>query len=82
MPENTPLEEYNNINTFSYGYNKQRFINPRIYWGTIYTVRTQLSKEPKYDKMGLVTVSYEIYKHTGELVLYCKHLQTVKYKKP
>ena len=33
MPENTPLEEYNNIHTFSYGYNKLRFIKPRIYWG-------------------------------------------------
>jgi hypothetical protein len=32
--------------------------------------------------MGLVTVSYEVFKHPGELVLYCEHLQTTKYKDP
>lgn len=30
--------------------------------------------------MGLITVSYEVFKQTGELVLYCEHLQTVKYR--
>ena len=58
MPENTPLEEYNNINTFSYGYNKLRFIKPVFIGDTSYTVQTQLSKEPKYDKMRLVTVKH------------------------
>jgi len=32
--------------------------------------------------MGLVTVSYEVFKNEGELVLYCEHLQTVKYRDP
>lgn len=72
----------NNINTFSYGYDKLRFIKPVFIGDTIYTVRTHLNKTPKYEKMGLITVSYEIYKHPGELVLYCEHLQTVKYKNP
>tara|TARA_R110002111_G_scaffold147940_1_gene215023 strand:- start:712 stop:1215 length:504 start_codon:yes stop_codon:yes gene_type:complete len=76
------LMAHNNINTFSYGYNKLRFIKPVFIGDTIYTVRTQLSKEPKYDEMGLIIVSYEVYKHPGELVLYCEHLQTVKYKNP
>ncbi len=72
----------NNVNTFSYGYNKLRFIKPVFINDTIYTVRTHLSKEPKYENMGLITVSYEVYKHPGELVLYCEHLQTVKYRNP
>ena len=76
------LMAHNNINTFSYGYNKLRFIKPVFIGDTIYTVRTQLSKEPKYDEMGLIIVSYEVYKHPGELVLYCEHLQTVKYRDP
>lgn len=72
----------NNVNTFSYGYNKLRFIKPVFIGDTIYTVRTHLDKTPKYKEMGLITVSYEIYKQTGELVLYCEHLQTVKYRRP
>ena len=72
----------NNVNTFSYGYNKLRFIKPVFIGDTIYTVRTHLDKTPKYDKMGLITVSYEVYKHPGELVLYCEHLQTVTYRNP
>ena len=74
------LMAHNNVNTFSYGYNKLRFIKPVFIGDTIYTVRTHLDKTPKYEQMGLVTVSYEVYKHPGELVLYCEHLQTVKYK--
>ncbi|WP_298313232.1 MaoC family dehydratase [uncultured Aquimarina sp.] len=72
----------NNVNTFSYGYDKLRFIKPVFIGDTIYTVRTHLSKKPKYKEMGLVVVSYEVYKQPGELVLYCEHLQTVKYKNP
>jgi hypothetical protein len=32
--------------------------------------------------MGLVTVSYEVFKHAGEVVLYCEHLQTTRYRDP
>lgn len=74
------LMAHNNIHTFSYGYDKLRFIKPVFIGDTIYTIRTHLSKVPKYKEMGLVTVSYEVYKHPGELVLYCEHLQTVKYR--
>ncbi|WP_068472982.1 MaoC/PaaZ C-terminal domain-containing protein [Saccharicrinis aurantiacus] len=72
----------NNVNTFSYGYDKLRFIKPVFIGDTIYTIRTHLNKQTKYDKMGLITVSYEVYKQPGELVLYCEHLQTVKYRNP
>jgi len=72
----------NNVNTFSYGYDKLRFIKPVFIGDTIYTVRTHLSKKPKYKEMGLIVVSYEVYKQPGELVLYCEHLQTVKFKNP
>ena len=32
--------------------------------------------------MGLIRASYEVFKGEGELVLYCEHLQTVKYRNP
>lgn len=76
------LMAHNNINTFSYGYDRLRFIKPVFIGDTIYTVRTHLEKRPKYKEMGLVKVSYEVYKNDGELVLYCEHLQTVKYRHP
>lgn len=72
----------NNIHTFSYGYDKLRFIKPVFIGDTIYTIRTHLEKRPKYEEMGLVRVSYEIFKGEGELALYAEHLQTVKYRDP
>ena len=66
---------------FSYGYDRLRFIKPVFIGDTIYTMRTLLRKEPKYDEMGLFTVSYEVFRADDEqLVLYCEHLQTVKYR--
>ncbi|MDF2963562.1 MAG: MaoC family dehydratase [Paenibacillus sp.] len=76
------LMAHNNIHTFSYGYDKLRFIKPVFIGDTIYTVRTHMEKRPKYKEMGLVRVCYEVYKNEGELVLYCEHLQTVKYRYP
>jgi acyl dehydratase len=76
------LMAHNNVNTFSYGYDKLRFIKPVFIGDTIYTIRTNLDKQPKYKEMGLVRVSYEVFKNAGELVLYCEHLQTVKYRNP
>lgn len=76
------LMAHNNIHTFSYGYDKLRFIKPVFVGDTIYTIRTQLEKWPRYPEMGMVRVSYEVFKMPGELVLYCEHLQTVKYRKP
>ena len=69
----------NNVNAFSYGYDKLRFIKPTYIGDTIYTIRTNLSKEPKYENLGLIRCSYEVFKGEGELVLYCEHLQTVLY---
>lgn len=76
------LFAHNNTNTFSYGYDKLRFIKPVFIGDTIYGIRTILRKEPKYPEMGLMVCSYEVFKHDGELVLYCEHLQTVKYRDP
>jgi acyl dehydratase len=72
----------NCVNAFSYGYDKLRFIKPVFIGDTIYTIRTNLEKKPKYPDMGLVRASYEVFKNEGELVLYCEHLQTVKYRDP
>jgi acyl dehydratase len=72
----------NCVTAFSYGYDRLRFIRPVFIGDTIYTVRTNLRKKPRTETMGLVTVSYEVFKHPGELVLYCEHLQTTKYKDP
>jgi acyl dehydratase len=74
------LMAHNNVNTFSYGYDRLRFIKPVFIGDTIYTIRTNLEKRPKYPNMGLVRVSYEIFKNEGELALYCEHLQTVMYR--
>ncbi len=70
----------NCVNAFSYGYDKLRFIKPVFIGDTIYTIRTNLEKRPRYKDMGLVRASYEVFKNEGELVLYCEHLQTVKYR--
>lgn len=76
------LMAHNNVNTFSYGYDKLRFIKPVFIGDTIRTVRTNLEKRPKYKDMGLVKVSYEVFKNKGELALYAEHIQTVKYRDP
>ena len=70
----------NCVNAFSYGYEKLRFIKPTFIGDTIYTIRTNLEKRPKYRKLGLIRASYEVFKGEGELVLYCEHIQTVKYQ--
>lgn len=72
----------NCVNAFSYGYDKLRFIKPVFIGDTIYTIKTDLDKQPKYKDMGLYRASYEIFKNEGELVLYCEHIQTVKYRHP
>lgn len=72
----------NCVNAFSYGYDKLRFIKPVFINDTIYTIKTDLEKSPKYPDMGLYRASYEIFKNDGELVLYCEHIQTVKYRNP
>ena len=76
------LVAHNNIHTFSYGYDKLRFIKPVFIGDTIYTIRTNMEKRSKYNEMGLVRVSYEDFKNKGELALYCEHPQTVKYRNP
>lgn len=72
----------NCLNAFSYGYDKLRFIKPVFIGDTIYTIKTDLSKEPKYKELGLYRASYEVFKGDGELVLYCEHIQTVQYRHP
>lgn len=72
----------NCVNAFSYGYDKLRFIKPVFINDTIYTIKTDLDKQPKYEHMGLYRACYEIFKNEGELVLYCEHIQTVKYRNP
>ncbi|MGJ8527245.1 MaoC family dehydratase [Maritalea sp.] len=76
------LAATNCLNSFSYGYDRLRFIKPVFIGDTIYTIRENLSKEPKYDDMGLVRVSYSVFKEDGVLALYCEHLMTVKYQDP
>lgn len=72
----------NCVNAFSYGYDRLRFIKPVFIGDTIYTIKTDLDKRPKYKDMGMYRASYEVFKNEGELVLYCEHLQTVKYREP
>jgi acyl dehydratase len=67
---------------FSYGYDRLRFIKPVFFGDTIYTIRTNIHKEPKYEKRGLTKARYDIYKGEGEIVLSCEHIQTVLYRDP
>jgi acyl dehydratase len=76
------LFAHNNVNTFSYGYDRLRFIKRVFIGDTIYAMRTLLEKTPKYEKMGLFRVSYEVFRADNEeLVLYTEHLQTVLYRR-
>jgi len=76
------LAATNCLNSFSYGYDRLRFIAPVFIGDTIYTIRENLDKEPKSEEMGKVRVSYSVFKGEGELVLYCEHLMTALYKDP
>jgi len=70
------------LQAFSYGYDRLRFIKPVFIGDTIYTIRTNLAKEPKYADRGLTRAKYEVFKGEGEIVLYVEHLQTVLYRDP
>lgn len=76
------LAATNCLNSFSYGYDRLRFIKPVFIGDTIYTIRENLSKEVHNDRMGKLRVSYSVYKAPGELVLYAEHLLTALYRDP
>lgn len=76
------LAATNCLNSFSYGYDRLRFIAPVFIGDTIYTIRENLSKEIHDLKQGKVRVSYSVYKGEGELVLYAEHLMTALYRDP
>lgn len=76
------LAATNCLNSFSYGYDRLRFIKPVFIGDTIYTIRENLSKEVHNEKMGKLRVSYSVYKDGGEQVLYAEHLLTALYRDP
>jgi acyl dehydratase len=76
------LAATNCLNSFSYGYDRLRFIKPVFIGDTIYTIRENLSKVVHSEKMGKLRVSYSVYKDEGELVLYTEHLLTALYRDP
>jgi acyl dehydratase len=76
------LAATNCLNSFSYGYDRLRFIKPVFIGDTIYTIRENLAKEPHNLTMGKLRVSYSVFKGEGELVLYAEHLLTALYRNP
>ena len=76
------LAATNCLNSFSYGYDRLRFIRPVFIGDTIYTIRENINKEVLNDKMGKLKVSYSVYKGKGELVLYAEHILTALYRNP
>jgi acyl dehydratase len=76
------LAATNCLNSFSYGYDRLRFIKPVFIGDTIYTIRENLSAEVHNLTMGKLKVSYSVYKGEGELVLYTEHLLTALYRDP
>ncbi len=73
------LAATNCLNSFSYGYDRLRFIKPVFIGDTIYTIRENLSKQVHNLTMGKLRVSYSVYKGEGDLVLYAEHLLTALY---
>ena len=76
------LAATNCLNSFSYGYDRLRFVKPVFIGDTIYTIRENLAKQVHDAKMGKLRVSYSVYKGEGELVLYAEHLLTALYRDP
>lgn len=76
------LAATNCLNSFSYGYDRLRFIAPVFIGDTIYTIRENLEKKVHDHTMGKVRVSYSVFKGEGEHVLYCEHLMTALYRDP
>jgi acyl dehydratase len=76
------LAATNCLNSFSYGYDRLRFIKPVFIGDTIYTIRENLSKEVLDEKQGKVRVSYSVFKGEGQLALYAEHLMTALYRSP
>jgi len=72
----------NCLNSFSYGYDRLRFIKPVFIGDTIYTLRENLSKQVHNVTMGKLRVSYSVFKAEGEQVLYAEHLLTALYRNP
>jgi len=76
------LAATNCLNSFSYGYDRLRFIRPVFIGDTLYTIRENLAKEVLDAKMGKLRVSYSVYKGEGELALYAEHILTALYRDP
>lgn len=72
----------NCLNSFSYGYDRLRFVRPVFIGDTIYTIRENLGKEVHDARMGKLRVSYSVYKGEGELALYAEHILTALYRDP
>ena len=70
------------LQAFSYGYDRLRFIKPVFIGDTIYTIRTNLAKEPKYEERGLTRASTKCSRERASSSLYCEHIQTVLYRDP
>ncbi len=76
------LAATNCLNSFSYGYDRLRFIKPVFIGDTIYTIRENLGKEVFNLTMGKLRVSYSVYKDDGAQVLFAEHLLTALYRDP
>lgn len=76
------LAATNCLNSFSYGYDRLRFIKPVFIGDTIYTIRENLEKKVHSETMGKLRVRYCVYKDGGELVLSAEHLMTALYRDP
>jgi acyl dehydratase len=74
------LMAHNNVHTFSYGYDKVRFIKP-VLSETRSTPFVRISKSrPSIPASEWYESRTKSSKSREKLVLYCEHLQTVKYR--
>lgn len=67
-----------NPKSFSYGYDKLRFVNPVLIGDTLSVTREVAETEGYNDSLGRVAYEYEVVNDDGETVLVCTHITLVE----
>jgi len=71
-----------NPKSFSYGYDRIRFVEPVLIGDTISVSREVVETEVYNDTLGRVTYEYEVENDDGQTVLVCTHITLVERKEP
>jgi acyl dehydratase len=69
-----------NPKSFSYGYDRIRFVKPVLIGDTISVSREVTETEEYNDSLGRIAYEYEVENDAGETVLVCTHIALVERK--